>query len=402
MDSTILVLGTGHLVYEALRQFHKAGYKTRHIPSSKFCEQESTPIEEETLDYACAVFREVGISEASAICLLDRQDRVNLHLLLGALACERDIPIIVALKNEEMATHLRTIHPRVQICNPAKIAVPHFLNALEACSDVESRDFQPNKFITRFKTKIRSDHLAWHFICGFLGLFAAGVLFFRITENVDWVDCAYLMITIVTSVNFNDVALRDNDFWISIMRTVLVFGTWAFVLVTIAFVIDYIVHRHTESFLYGRRKYGLSDHIILCGLGRFGYPLVNALLKQKRRIIVIEYDMDNRYIAEVRARGVAVLVGDATLPRTLLDAGIERAAAVVSTVNEDQINLMVGLLARAIKPTVRVVLRLYDRGIAEQVKKRFDVRFTISTSALTVKRVCEIFKEQKEKETIFS
>jgi Trk K+ transport system NAD-binding subunit len=395
MGSLVLVLGTGHLVYEALRQLEKDGYQTKHIPSNRFREQEGTPVEEESLDYARAVLEEVGINEASAVCLLDQQDRVNLHLLLAALACEKDIPAIVALRNEEMAYHLRAVHPQVHICNPAKIAVPHFLAALEACSEVKDKEFRPNKLIARFKTKIRSDHLAWHFVWGFLGLFGAGVLFFRITENAPWANCAYLMITIITSVNFNDVALKDNSFWTSVMRTILVFGTWAFVLLTIAFVIDYIVHRHTESFVYGRRKYGLNDHIILCGLGRFGYPLINALIKQKRRLIVIEYEMNNRYVAEVRARGVPVLIGDATLARTLLDAGIERAAAVVSTVNEDQINLMVGLLARALKPTVRIVLRLYDRGIAEQVKKRFAVRFTISTSALTVKRIREILKEQE-------
>lgn len=393
MDSTVLVLGTGHLINEALRQFEKAGYQVQNIPASKFRDHEDTPVEEETLDYARTVLKDAGIGRASAVCILDRHDRVNLHLMMAALSFEQEMPIIVSLQNEEMASHVRAIHSRVQVCNPAKIATPHFMTALETCNEVEDKSGRRNKIIARFKTKIRSDHLVWHFLVGFFFLAAIGTLFFKITENIPWIDCVYLMITIVTSVNFNDVALNDYDFWTKLTRTVLVFGTWGFVLLVIAFMIDYIVHRHTESFLYGRRKYGLTNHIILCGHGRFGHPIVRTLVAKKRQVIVIEQSADNRYVGEIRSQGVPVLIGDATLPRTLLDAGIERAAAVVSTINDDQVNLAVGLLARAIKPTVRLVLRIYDRGMAEQIRKRFDVRFVISTSALTIKRVCKILEE---------
>ncbi|MEK7158922.1 MAG: potassium channel family protein [Patescibacteria group bacterium] len=384
MESTVLILGSGHLANQAVKKLNKAGYKTYRVPVSKFREQEDTPVDETSLDYAREVLEENNIKRVLAVFIIDDNDRTNLHLLLAVLSFELEIPITISLLDERIAAHVRQIHHRVRVCNPAMIALKHFIMELR----LPSRDLQQLPFAKRIvhqaKVGMRRDHAIWALLAGFFCLIFIGTIFFQITENTDFIDSVYLMTSVITSVNFNDVTLHDYNFCTKLARVVLLIITWGFCLLTVAFVIEYIVHRHSESFVYGRKKYNLKDHIILCGLGRFGYPLAIALLKEKEQLIVIENNEDNYYLNALRQRGVSVLVSDATRPEVLIDAGLERAAGLVSIVGDDQVNLAVGLLARSMRADLRVVLRIYDQSTAKQIGKRFGLRHTVSSSALAI------------------
>ena len=384
MKRTILVLGSGHLACQAIKKLKKAGYETLRVPSSKFREQEDTPVDETSMDYARAVLEENNIGKVLAVFIVDDNDRINLHLLLATLSFELGIPITISLLDERIAAHVRKIHHRVRVCNPAMIATKHFVMELRLpLRDVQQLPFA-RKIVRKAKMGMRRDRAIWSLLAGFLCLIFIGTVFFQITESTSFIDSVYLMTSVITSVNFNDVVLRDYDFCTKLARVVLLIATWGFCLLTVAFVIDYIVHRHSESFVYGRKKYNLKDHIIICGLGRFGYPLAIALLKEKEQLVVIENNEDNYYLNDLRQRGVSILVSDATRPEILSDAGLERAAGLVSTVGDDQINLAIGLLARSMRTDVRVVLRIYDQGMDKQIGKRFGLRHTVSSSALAI------------------
>lgn len=389
MERTILILGSGHLANQAVKKLNKAGYKTFRVPASKFREQEDTPVDETSLDYARAVLDENHIKKVLAVFIIDDNDRTNLHLLLAALSFELEVPITISLLDERIADHVRQIHHRVRVCNPAMIAMKHFIMELRLPSrDVGQLPFA-KRIVHRAKLGMRRDHAIWSLLAGFSFLSCIGTIFFQITEGTDFIDSVYLMTSVITSVNFNDVALHDYNFCTKLARVVLLIVTWGFCLLTVAFVIEYIAHRHSESFVYGRKKYNLKDHIIICGLGRFGYPLAIALLKEKEQLVVIENNENNYYLNDLRQHGVSVLVGDAMRPAILSDAGLERAAGLVSTVGDDQINLAVGLLARSMKADLRVVLRIYDQSMAKQIGKRFGLHHTVSSSALAIAQAVE-------------
>jgi voltage-gated potassium channel len=55
-----------------------------------------------------------------------------------------------------------------------------------------------------------------------------------------------------------------------------------------------------------------------------------------------------------------VVVGDATHDEILLEAGIERAAGVISALTEDKDNLFVTITARALNPALRIVAKAID------------------------------------------
>jgi voltage-gated potassium channel Kch len=106
-------------------------------------------------------------------------------------------------------------------------------------------------------------------------------------------------------------------------------------------------------------------------------------------VLVIEKDAGNRFLPAVRELGIPVMIADAAAAGTLVDAAVDKAAALASIVNDDLINLEVGLNARALHPRLRVILRIFDRDTAEELRRRLNIHYAISTSAIAARAVLE-------------
>lgn len=52
-------------------------------------------------------------------------------------------------------------------------------------------------------------------------------------------------------------------------------------------------------------------------------------------------------------------------------------------------NLEVGLNARAIHPRIRVILRIFDRDTAEELRQRLNIHYAISLSAIAARAMLE-------------
>lgn len=90
----------------------------------------------------------------------------------------------------------------------------------------------------------------------------------------------------------------------------------------------------------------LSDHVVVCGLGRKGMLLVRSLRERGIRVVVIEGDAENDQIETIRGRGSTVFVGDARDPDLLRRAGIARAGHVVAVTGDDGVNAEIAVRAR--------------------------------------------------------
>lgn len=122
-----------------------------------------------------------------------------------------------------------------------------------------------------------------------------------------------------------------------------------------------------QAFVYGatRRRHRviqrikqMEDHVVLCGFGRVGRGTWESLRRRDRDVVVIESDPDRAEKAS--AMGVRVVEGDATDNTVLAQAGIEKAAALISCVTDDADNLVVVLSARSMVPGLHIVSRVSD------------------------------------------
>jgi len=122
-----------------------------------------------------------------------------------------------------------------------------------------------------------------------------------------------------------------------------------------------------------------NDHTIVCGLGKVSLKVIRWILDLNEEAVVIEHDRSNPFIDEVRDWGVPVIIADARRREVLLhEANIKHAESIVPCTNDDIVNLSIALEARRLVPGLKVVLRMFDPNVAENVREGFDIHTVFS------------------------
>src|SRR5262245_48225848 len=106
----------------------------------------------------------------------------------------------------------------------------------------------------------------------------------------------------------------------------------------------------------------ISNHIIVCGLGRVGYRTTLLLLSLGEQVVCITRSRGDDMVSEIEAR-CQVIFGDARNDNHLLAAGIERARAILALTDEDMTNVSIALDAQRMNPAIRVVVRVFDQEL---------------------------------------
>jgi voltage-gated potassium channel len=125
-----------------------------------------------------------------------------------------------------------------------------------------------------------------------------------------------------------------------------------------------------------------KDHVIVAGIGRLGFRIVQQLLSFGEEPVGVEVDPDSEFVQRVMSWKVPVILGNATQPDILSQAGVERASAIITCTENDLINLEIALVARELHPDIHVVLRMFDHDMAQKTARGFNISTAFSTSAL--------------------
>jgi Trk K+ transport system NAD-binding subunit len=173
-----------------------------------------------------------------------------------------------------------------------------------------------------------------------------------------------------------DVALRIYAIFLSLVGA-------AIVAVVYAFITDALIRSRLLQTL-GRRTVpgNIHDHVIVAGLGSIGYRVALGIKARGVPVVAVEVSDDGRFVSPARAAGIPVYIGDARHREVLDDLRLDTARALVAATSDDLVNLSAALNARAVRPDLRVVVRLYDPDFAVRVQHGFAIRFTRSVSHL--------------------
>lgn len=107
----------------------------------------------------------------------------------------------------------------------------------------------------------------------------------------------------------------------------------------------------------------VRDHEVICGYGRMGRAVVEALRQAGRPLVVVEKNPEK--VASLDELGVPVVRGDATQEEVLVAAGVQRARGLVACLADDAHNVYTVLTARSLNPGLFIVARASEDG-AEQ------------------------------------
>ena len=127
----------------------------------------------------------------------------------------------------------------------------------------------------------------------------------------------------------------------------------------------------------------LSDHVILCGLGKMGLRVLEQLLYLGEQVIVLEKDPQCPHLTFARRHKVPVLIGNGREEGIFDDLNGAQAKSIILATDDDLANLEMALDARQVKGDIRVVLRMFDQELASKIRDSFDIHLALSTAALS-------------------
>jgi len=127
--------------------------------------------------------------------------------------------------------------------------------------------------------------------------------------------------------------------------------------------------------------------ILIIGCGRVGAGLALSLSRQGETVTVIDQAPNALQRLGETFRGRAML-GSAFDRETILQAGIERADGLAAVTGSDEVNFVIGRLARRMFQVPRVVVRLYDPRKAD-IYRRLGLQ-TINPVTWGIQRIAEL------------
>lgn len=182
------------------------------------------------------------------------------------------------------------------------------------------------------------------------------------------VDALYMTIITIASVGYMEVRpLSDQA---RVFTIVLILAGSAVLIYGISVVTAFIVEGELTDVLRRKRMNsrisGLSGHYIVCGADRTGMSVIEELVKIRRDFVVIENSPDR--IRDLMGRGILCVEGRATRDAVLLQAGIERARGLISSLETDAENLFVVITAKRLAPSVRVISKAIEEESEEKIR----------------------------------
>ena len=204
--------------------------------------------------------------------------------------------------------------------------------------------------------------------------------------HMSLLDALYFTVETVGTIGYGDFSFAAQHVWLRAYAVGFMITGAMLAAISFALLTNLLVSKRIAESL-GRRDVGaMAGHVIVVGVGAVGVRVVEGLLAEGREVVVVDRDENNRYLSHVRALGVPVIVADATLRQTLHTVNLFSASAVAILTSDDLVNIETGLAVRDQLGdrwlTVPVVLRLFDRQLAQTVERSFDFQHVRSTAAL--------------------
>ncbi|MEB3352646.1 MAG: potassium channel protein [Cyanobacteriota bacterium] len=198
----------------------------------------------------------------------------------------------------------------------------------------------------------------WRAPLALMALTNLGAIGYRLTEGWDWGDCYWMVLITLSTLGFSDGHTKVLSAPGRLVTALLILGGLVVVQISIQGVLGLSesgYFRRLRERRFRRWLNTMNDHVILCGYGRIGREIAEQVSREGVPLLVVEMDEERRVAAE--DAGLPVLMADATLDETLLEAGILRCRSLVAALSSNAANLYVVLSARGLVPQCRLIAR---------------------------------------------
>jgi voltage-gated potassium channel len=199
---------------------------------------------------------------------------------------------------------------------------------------------------------------------------AAGTAGLALIEHYSVADAFYMTVITISTVGFGEVhelSTAGRGLIVGLIVIGLALATY-----TIGALGNIIVEGQFKRLL-GRNKMNrelaaIKDHYIICGFGRMGQIVCDALEEQGKPLVIIT-NLEEEY-DQITGDGRLAVFGDATEDETLLKAGLLSARWLVAVVSSDVDNLYITLSARELARSGNSKLYILARASGPKSQQR--------------------------------
>lgn len=205
-------------------------------------------------------------------------------------------------------------------------------------------------------------------------------------SHLPLLDALYFTVETIATVGYGDYSFAAQPTGMVIFGIFLIVAGVTLTTTMFALLTNALVSRRLAQSLGHGRIPGMRGHVVLVGLGSVGMKVLEGLLAAGAEVVVVERMESNPHLTEARALRAPLVIGDATLARTLDAVNLSEAAAVAILTSDDLTNIETGLAIRDELGErwvdVPVVLRVFDRQLGHRLEQSFGFRHVWSTSAI--------------------
>lgn len=202
-----------------------------------------------------------------------------------------------------------------------------------------------------------------------VGSLMTGLTGFMLIEKYNLREAFYMTAITFSTVGFNEVKpLSDDGRLFTSFYIIFNLGIFAYVVsVMTTYLFEGKLNSVFKNFLSTKEVRKMKDHIIVCGFGRNGKTACEELYKTKRKFVLVEYN-EELLLSDDTVKNYQVVIGDATFDETLIDAGIEKASALITTLPNDALNVFITLTAKELNPNLTIIARASQEKSEKKLK----------------------------------
>jgi len=181
-------------------------------------------------------------------------------------------------------------------------------------------------------------------------------------EDFGVIDAFYQTVITISTVGFTEVKRLDDPGKIFVSFYILFnIGVFAYVLSVFSY---YIIQGEIFKSMYTNRVKsaieGLSNHVIVCGFGKYGREITQNFLKHKIPFVVIDINPERIASIQGSEHDILYIEDDATHDEVLVAAGVGRARSLIAALPDDSDNVFIVLTARQLNPQLDIISRAKD------------------------------------------
>ena len=197
-----------------------------------------------------------------------------------------------------------------------------------------------------------------------------GVTGYCFIEGYSFLDAVFMTVITIATVGYREVV--ELDAYGKIFTSFLIIisiGTFAY---AISVITRYVIEGEFQTFFkhykVNKEIQKLKNHVIVCGYGRNGKQACEQLRSGNEQFVAIESDPET--IDHMRGEGnILFIEGDATNDDVLMEAGLERAKALITALPSDASNVFVVLTARDKNSSLKIISRASDDASEHKLKR---------------------------------